>query len=476
MPKPDETSTRKPTHSGVVAYRIQGTTPEILLVTAIGSGRWIIPKGRIDDKLGSRESARYEAFEEAGIKGELEPTPFDLYTHGGDETLVEVFLMKVTSEGSPFPEEDVRKKRWVPLGESRKLVDDPELRFVLKNVAARAALITRPESKAQRRENWRSGTIALAIVALLFALGVVARNSRARDHDQEEAALTARTAEASAVDKVSEPASTAVCQAKGELVSLPGVLSEASGAAVSATHAGIIWTHNDSGEPYVYAVDRQGNARGRVRLTGAQVVDWESIDVGPCPSGQCLHIGDIGDNEGKREEVVIYRLAEPAPSATSSARVEAIRAKYPDGPHDAEAFFVSPEGVIHIVTKGEGERSAVYRLARAVGGARPATLELVRTLSDGKARKSERVTDADISADGRWIVLRSNSELSFYRANDFAGGSPAAMRMDLKSLNEAQGEGVAFGATNAVLVLTSEGGKKNKPGTLAELNCVLDAS
>ena len=370
------------------------------------------------------------------------------YTHGGDETLVEVFLMRVTSEGTPFPEEDVREKRWVALAESRKLVDDKGLRKVLKKVASRAALTSTPERKVLRKDNLRGGKMALAIVSLLFAIAVVTRYLRGRDNDPGQAAITARTAEASAVGKVSEPASGAVCQARGDLVSLPGDLTEASGAAASAAHAGIIWTHNDSGEPYAYAVDRAGKARGRVRLTGAKVVDWESIDIGPCPGGQCLHVGDIGDNGAKRSDVVIYRVVEPAPTATSSAPVEVIRAKYPDGPHDAEAVFVSPEGVIHIVTKGEGEGSAVYRLPRASAGATPATLEMVRKLSDGKASKSERVTGADMSADGKWIVLRTNSELSFYKTDGFAGGAAAAMRMDLKALNEAQGEGVAFGATN----------------------------
>jgi hypothetical protein len=192
--------------------------------------------------------------------------------------------------------------------------------------------------------------------------------------------------------KASDAVPAAVCEAKGDLVSLPGDLTEASGAAASVAHSGIIWTHNDSGEPYAYAVDRAGKARGRVRLTGAKVVDWESIDIGPCPSGQCLHVGDIGDNRAKRSEVIIYRVVEPAPNATSSAPVEVIRAKYPDGPHDAEAVFVSPDGVIHIATKGEGEGSAVYRLPRAVNGATVATLELLRKLSDGKASKRERGT------------------------------------------------------------------------------------
>ncbi|HYN79874.1 MAG TPA: NUDIX hydrolase [Gemmatimonadaceae bacterium] len=473
MPKKDNASTDEPTHSGVVACRVRNGTPEVLLVTATGSGNWVIPKGRIDEDVGSRKSARRAAFEEAGIKGKIDKVPFDQYTHGGEEARVEVFLMRVTSEAPSWPEEDVRERRWVPLEDSRDTVEDPGLRDVLR----KAASLANPGKSggSARSRKLRAGTIGVGIAALLITLGIVTRSSRARDISLGETAKAALALlEQPAAAKASDENALAVCQLRGKLVTLPDGLSEASGAAVSVGHPGIIWTHNDSGEPYAYAVDRGGKARGRVRLTGARVDDWESIDLGPCPSGQCLYVGDIGDNGAKRSDVVIYRVAEPAPSATSSARVEAIRAKYPDGPHDAEALFVSPDGTIHIVTKGEGEGSAVYRLSRPAAGGTTATLKLVRRLSDGKASKNERITGADMSADGRWIVLRTNGDVAFYRTRDFAGGSPAAMRMDLKSLNEPQGEGVAFGATSGSVVLISEGGKKKKPGTVAELACSLD--
>ena len=75
-----------------------------------------------------------------------------------------------------------------------------------------------------------------------------------------------------------------------------------------------------------------------------------------------LYIGDIGDNNGTRSEVVVYRVAEPTlttasakltkkrPEATESA--EAIRLRYPDGKYDAETLLVHPaSGNIYIVTK-----------------------------------------------------------------------------------------------------------------------------
>src|SRR5688572_17856449 len=75
----------------------------------------------------------------------------------------------------------------------------------------------------------------------------------------------------------------AQCRPTGALVQMPG-LSEASGLAVSRRSPGHLWTHNDSGEPVVVALDARGSVRGRVQLTGAIVEDWEAVAVGPCGS------------------------------------------------------------------------------------------------------------------------------------------------------------------------------------------------
>ena len=58
-----------------------------------------------------------------------------------------------------------------------------------------------------------------------------------------------------------------------------------------------------------------------------------------------------------------------------------------------------------------------------------------------------------------------------HRASDFLKGSfREARRIDLKSLGEAQGEAVAFGAANTIYV-AGEGGGKSQPGTLAVVSC-----
>jgi hypothetical protein len=111
----------------------------------------------------------------------------------------------------------------------------------------------------------------------------------------------------------------APCQPAGPLVRLPG-LPESSGLAVSRRTPGRLWTHNDSGGPVLFALDAGGAVTGRVRLTGADVQDWEAIAAGPCGTGACLYVADIGDNAARRRRVTIYRLPEPAAACSSPAK------------------------------------------------------------------------------------------------------------------------------------------------------------
>src|ERR1044072_7896643 len=121
-------------------------------------------------------------------------------------------------------------------------------------------------------------------------------------------------------------------------------ISESSGLVASRTTPGAYWTHNDSGDgPFIYAFDTRGDSFGTFRVSGAEARDWEDIAAGPGPqpNRSHLYIGDIGDEDAVRREVIVYRSAEPvlsSPTRTltknrpgSTEPAEAIRLKYPDG-------------------------------------------------------------------------------------------------------------------------------------------------
>ncbi|HEX5075503.1 MAG TPA: hypothetical protein VFW03_19990 [Gemmatimonadaceae bacterium] len=278
------------------------------------------------------------------------------------------------------------------------------------------------------------------------------------------------------------------CTIDGSLVPLLKV-PEASGVAFSARTPGVAWTHNDSSKPIVYALSDKGALLGSVHVTGAEIVDWEDIAVAPCPGGSCLYIADIGDNRASRSSITIYRTPEPAPDAKATDQVETLHAKYPDRPRDAEALIVLPKGDMFVVTKGEDGPSYLYRVPTPFRNGATVTLEWIGHVEStggvakggaqkqgkrtGRSKRSDRITGAGASPDGRWVVLRTHGYVSFFAADEFVRGTARqVLRFDVTPLQEPQGEGIAI-ANNGALLLVGEGGGKKKPGTFARASCTL---
>jgi len=271
-----------------------------------------------------------------------------------------------------------------------------------------------------------------------------------------------------------KPSTTApACQATGSLIRIPE-LNEGSGVAASRRAPGRLWTHNDSGEPVLVALDAQGAVAGQVRVSGARVEDWEAVAVGPCPSGSCIYIGDIGDNDAKRRTVDIYRVPEPAAATGSVAVADHFRVSYPDGAHDAETLLVTPNGEILIVTKGDTGPVAVYRVPSNAKPGGTVTLEqIVKPRSLQKSRADERITDGDVSPSGAWVVLRTKGALVLHRTEDLLSGKwQESSRVSLQTLGEPQGEGIAFG-DERTLYIVGEGGGKSQPGTFGRVTCTM---
>jgi hypothetical protein len=207
---------------------------------------------------------------------------------------------------------------------------------------------------------------------------------------------------------------------------------------------------------------------------GATLTDWEDLDSAPCGSGTCLFIADIGDNAGNRPAITIYRVPEPSPSATETARVTALTARFPDRPQDAEAVFVRPGGEIFVITKGRHGPIALYRYPGEAAAGGPATLTHVRVLMPRPATRENMVTGAGASPDGRWIAVRTYRTLYFYPAAALLSGKEpvAPTEIDLTPLGERNGEAVVVANDGSVWLTSEAKGRKGLPAW-ARLQCTL---
>ena len=262
------------------------------------------------------------------------------------------------------------------------------------------------------------------------------------------------------------------CHADGSLVKLAEI-REASGIAVSRSVPERLWSHNDSGEPTVFAVDDRGTVTGRLRISGATVEDWEAIAVARCDSGSCLYIADIGDNEENRQHVTIYRVHEPKDHDATVKAEAVVQAQYPDGPQDAETLLATPDGRLYIVTKGSRGPVKLYRVPRDVRPGVAVQLEPVgQPRPGGRPTRDEQITDGAVSPDGQRVVLRTHHALHFFPATDLLEGNwQEDQVVELKDLQEPQGEGVAFASDSLLYLVGESGGGESRPGTLARVSC-----
>ena len=248
-------------------------------------------------------------------------------------------------------------------------------------------------------------------------------------------------------------------------------VDESSGLVASRSAPGAYWTHNDDGGPLLYAVGSHGESLGVWRVTGAEAFDWEDISIGPGPdaSKTYLYIGDIGDNSSARGEVVVYRVPEPKPDPTNnsskakpqiSERAEAIRLRYPDGKHDAEALLVHPvSGDLYIVTKVALENPTVYKAEAPLNAGKVITMKMVGQLAV-PSLFGGIITGGSLSPDGKRVALcdyfQGYEMVLPANSNNFDDiWKQRLVSFDFGKRN--QGEAIAYRLDGRALLGTSEG-------------------
>jgi 8-oxo-dGTP pyrophosphatase MutT (NUDIX family) len=124
---------------GALPYRLSPTGQvEVLLVTVRRGERWTLPKGwPMLLRSGARAAAR-EAYEEAGVEGQVSQRSCGSYDHrkkvGSRRTIicrVEVYPLVVETVLEDWPEASERRRRWFSLVDAASQSANPSLATLL---------------------------------------------------------------------------------------------------------------------------------------------------------------------------------------------------------------------------------------------------------------------------------------------------------------------------------------------------------
>lgn len=101
----------------------------------------MIPKGWPIKGLTPAETAAREAYEEAGLGGQISKKPIGEFEYGKrlnggkvQPTKVEVFAFEQMVQHPDWPEQGQRKLQWFSVPEAAEAVDEPELKDIIRKL------------------------------------------------------------------------------------------------------------------------------------------------------------------------------------------------------------------------------------------------------------------------------------------------------------------------------------------------------
>lgn len=129
--------------------RIPGHGVCILLITSRESRRWVIPKGWPMKGRKPYDAAATEAYEEAGLIGQIGKRPLGFYLYekrlkSRDSVLcqVKVFPLEVRKQLKTWPEQHEREDRWFTPSDAAEAVAEAGLAAIIRSAFKRDNLKT----------------------------------------------------------------------------------------------------------------------------------------------------------------------------------------------------------------------------------------------------------------------------------------------------------------------------------------------
>jgi 8-oxo-dGTP pyrophosphatase MutT (NUDIX family) len=126
------------TQVAALCWRKHRDRVEVLLITSRDTGRWVLPKGWPMEGRTSPEAAAIEAWEEAGVKGQVAQEALGYFGYDkvisvglAHPCMVAVYPLRVASLSRGFPERKERRRKWFSAEKAARKVVEPELRALL---------------------------------------------------------------------------------------------------------------------------------------------------------------------------------------------------------------------------------------------------------------------------------------------------------------------------------------------------------
>lgn len=226
---------------------------------------------------------------------------------------------------------------------------------------------------------------------------------------------------------------------------IPNHLKEASACEISSK-SNLIWLIEDAGnDNHLYGMDEKGVLKKDLAILNSKNIDWEDL---VSDNDGNMYVGDFGNNSKKRKSFTIYKVSNPD-QAVDKVTSERIEFDLPKGmkSEDFEAFFLLKDH-FYIFSK-ETKTCRLLKVPNQIG---THTAQLVEKFNlDGK---HNRITSADISDDGKTVVLLNHDKvwkITDFNSDEFFSGTVE----ELKFGHDSQKEGVCF-KNDSTLYITDE--------------------
>lgn len=230
---------------------------------------------------------------------------------------------------------------------------------------------------------------------------------------------------------------------------MPLVINEGSGLVRSAKDS-TFWTLNDGGgKAEIYEINKKGKLLKTLPIPNTKNQDWEEITRDEKGN---LFIGDFGNNDNTRKDLVIYKFPENQPDKLEKihfhyADQKVFPPKNNDLNFDCEAFFALGDS-LYLFSKNRGDKSVkLYVIPSRAGD--------YALVPQGKIFLKTMVTGAAISPNKKIFALLTYGKVFLFYI-DNQGVSFKKPMLCIKFAHK-QTEGITFLTDETMMISNEEG-------------------